>query len=217
MLGEFCQRYPGVDLSLKASNRERFLQHMSENEDDLYIFGQPPDAVPTIAKLFLEDPLVVVAPIDHPLAGQKAIPLERLVEQPMLASGPGASTRMAAERLLAKHGLKMQVRMELGSNGALKHAVIGGSGIAVLSRHTLPFESPGGRLTLSGSRKSNRTRCGLGETLPPNRCLEREAAVVPREPGVGLLGSESAAAGEPAHHPTAHRLADAGDFLSPQG
>jgi DNA-binding transcriptional LysR family regulator len=120
---------------------------MAENEDDLYIFGQPPDSVPTIAEPFLENPLVVVAPIDHPLAGQKAIPLERLVEQPMLAREAGSGTRMAAERLLAEHGLKMKVRMELGSNEALKQAVIGGLGIAVLSRHTLPFEFPGGRLT----------------------------------------------------------------------
>lgn len=147
MLGRFCQRYPGVDVSLKVSNRERVLQRMLENEDDLYIFGQPPDGVPTTAEPFLENPLVVIAPIDHPLAGLKAIPLERLVEQPMLAREAGSGTRMAAERLLAEHGLKMKVRMELGSNEALKQAVIGGLGIAVLSRHTLPLEFPGGRLT----------------------------------------------------------------------
>ncbi len=120
---------------------------MSENEDDLYIFGQPPDAVPTIAEAFLENPLVMVASIDHPLAGQNAIPLERLVEQPKLAREPGPSTHMTAERLLAEHGLKMKVRMELGSNETLKHAVIDGLGIAALSRHTLPFEFPGGRLS----------------------------------------------------------------------
>jgi len=39
------------------------------------------------------------------------------------------------------------VRMELGSNEALKQAITGGLGVAVLSRHTLPSEFPGGRLT----------------------------------------------------------------------
>jgi DNA-binding transcriptional LysR family regulator len=147
MLGKFCQQYPGVDVSLKVSNRERVLQRMSENEDDIYVFGQPPEGVPTVAEPFLENPLVVVAPIDHALAGQMAIPLERLADQPMLAREAGSGTRMAVERLFAEHGLRMKVRMELGSNEAIKQAVIGGLGIAVLSRHTLPSEFPGGGLT----------------------------------------------------------------------
>jgi DNA-binding transcriptional LysR family regulator len=42
----------------------------------------------------------------------------------------------------------MKVRMELGSNEAIKQAVIGGLGISVLSRHTLSSEANGGALTL---------------------------------------------------------------------
>jgi DNA-binding transcriptional LysR family regulator len=148
MLGKFCQQYPGVDVSLKVSNRERMLQRMSENEDDLYVFGQPPEGVPTVAEPFLQNPLVVVAPIDHPLSGRKTIPLEQLAEYPMLIREAGSGTRMAAERLFAAHGLIMKVRMELGSNEAIKQAVIGGLGIAVLSRHTLQLEFPGERLAL---------------------------------------------------------------------
>jgi DNA-binding transcriptional LysR family regulator len=148
ILGKFCQQYPGVDVSLKVSNRERVLQRMSDNEDDLYIFGQPPEAIHTVAEPFLENPLVVVAPSNHPLAGMKAIPLERLAEQPMLVRESGSGTRMAAERLFAEQGLAMKIRMELGSNEALKQAVIGGLGISVLSRHTLASEASGGALTL---------------------------------------------------------------------
>lgn len=148
MLGKFCQRYPGVDVSLKVSNRERLLQRMSENEDDLYVFGQPPTGIPTVSESFLKNPLVVVAPVDHPLAKQNAIPLERLAELPMLVREAGSGTRMAAERLFAEHGVTMKVRMELGSNEAIKQAVIGGLGISVLSKHTLSSEANGGRLTL---------------------------------------------------------------------
>jgi DNA-binding transcriptional LysR family regulator len=148
ILGKFCQQYPGVDVSLKVSNRERVLQRMSENEDDLYIFGRPPTGIPTVSEPFLENPLVVVAPVDHPLANQKAIPLEKLADLSMLVREPGSGTRMAAERLFAEHGVTMKVRMELGSNEAIKQAVIGGLGISVLSRHTLSSEAKGGTLTL---------------------------------------------------------------------
>lgn len=148
LLGEFCQRYPGVEVSLKVSNRENILQRMAENQDDLYIFGQPPTGIPTVAEPFLENPLVAVAPPNHPLAGQKAIPIEQLATLPMLIREPGSGTRMAIERLFAKHGLTLKIRMELGSNEALKQAVIGGLGISVLSKHTLSAEAHYGTLTL---------------------------------------------------------------------
>jgi hypothetical protein len=43
--------------------------------------------------------------------------------------------------------------------------------------------------------------------------IEREAAVVPRAHGASVIGSEQAAAGEPAQHPVAHLLGDGGDLL----
>lgn len=41
LLGPFCQQHPGIEVSLKVSNRERVLERLAENQDDLYILGQP--------------------------------------------------------------------------------------------------------------------------------------------------------------------------------
>ena len=148
ILGKFCQQYPGVDVSLKVSNRERILKRITENEDDLYVFGLPPEEIPTIAEPFLENPLVVIAPKQHPLAGKQRIPLERLANEPFLVREPGSGTRMAVERLFAERGLAMKVRMELGSSEALKQATIGGLGISVLSCHTLSLVETSSELTV---------------------------------------------------------------------
>ena len=137
LLGTFCRQYPGIDVSMKVSNRERILERLNNNEDDLYILGQPPDGVDVIAEPFLTNPLVVLAPTDHPLVRKKNIPLRRLAEEPFLLRESGSGTRIATEQLFARHDLKLRVRMELGSNEAIKQAVVGGLGISVLSRHTL--------------------------------------------------------------------------------
>jgi LysR family transcriptional regulator, low CO2-responsive transcriptional regulator len=137
LLGTFCQKYPGVDVSLKVSNRERLLERMASNLDDLYILGQPPNDVDVVAEAFLENNLVVIAPADHPLAGKKNIPLARLADEPFLLRESGSGTRIAIERAFDDAGLKVNVRMELGSNEAIKQAVIGGLGISILSTHTL--------------------------------------------------------------------------------
>ncbi len=148
LLGPFCNQYPGIQVSLKVSNRERVLERLADNQDDLYILGQPPEELDAVAEPFLDNPLVVLAPAGHPLVGKKNIPLARLAEEPFLLREPGSGTRMATERLFASHSLKMNVRMELGSNEAIKQAIVGGLGISVLSRHTLALDAPMGQLAI---------------------------------------------------------------------
>ncbi|MEO6975717.1 MAG: LysR substrate-binding domain-containing protein [Gallionella sp.] len=141
LLGTFSQKHPGVEVSLIVSNRERILDRLANNLDDLYILGQPPADVDAVKEAFLENNLVVIAPADHPLAKQKNIPLERLSSEPFLLREPGSGTRIATERLFGEAGLQLKVRMELGSNEAIKQSVMGGLGVSVLSRHTLDGNS----------------------------------------------------------------------------
>ncbi len=141
LLGQFCQQYPGIEVALKVTNRQRVLERLLDNQDDLYITGQPPEELDVECLPFLENPLVVLAPIDHPLAGKKRIPLKRLAEEPFLMREAGSGTRQAIERLLQQHGLKANIRMELGSNEAIKQTIAAGLGVSVLSRHTLALDA----------------------------------------------------------------------------
>ncbi len=140
LLGLFCQRFPGIDVSLKVTNRERVLQRMADNQDDIYVLGTPPGDMDIEVEPFLENPLVVLAPGNHPLAAEKNISLQRLADEPFLIREPGSGIRLATEQFFAERGLKLKVRMELGSNEAIKQAVVGGLGIAVLSAHTLTLD-----------------------------------------------------------------------------
>jgi DNA-binding transcriptional LysR family regulator len=148
LLGIFCQRYPGIDVSLKVTNRERVLQRMADNMDDLYVLGQPPEHMDMEFEPFLENPLVVLASSPHPLAGKKKISPQRLVEEQFLMREPGSGVRLATEQFFGERGLKLKVRMELGSNEAIKQAVAGGLGIAVLSAHTLALEHSSNALAI---------------------------------------------------------------------
>ncbi|GAB4211029.1 MAG: LysR family transcriptional regulator [Synechococcales cyanobacterium] len=137
LLGPFCQQYPGIDVTLKVMNRQQVLERISENLDDLYVMGLPPEDLDVVAEPFLENPLVVMAPIFHPLVGKEKIPLTRIAEEPFLAREPGSGTRMAVQRLFEQRGLKMHIRMEFGSSEAIRQGIVGGLGISVLSQHVL--------------------------------------------------------------------------------
>jgi len=148
LLGPFRQRYPGIKISLQVTNRQRLLERLSENLDDLYILGQPPEHLDISLRPFLENPLVVLAPHDHPLAQQKNIPLQRLAQEPFIMREPGSGTRMAVERFFTENRASIKVEMEIGSNEAIKQSIVGGLGVSVLSRYVLALEGIKGPLTI---------------------------------------------------------------------
>jgi len=148
LLGPFCQRYPGIDVSLQVTNHEYILNRLGENLDDLYVMSQLPENIEITCKPILENPLVVVARVDHPLAKEKNISLERLAAEPFIMREPGSGTRKAVQNLFDEHKILLKVRLDLGSNEAIKQAIAGGLGISILSAHTLALEGSSSQLTI---------------------------------------------------------------------
>ena len=54
----------------------------------------------------------------------------------------GSGTRKAIERLFHEHGLEIRPRLELGSNEAIKQAILADLGISALSCHALTLHQP---------------------------------------------------------------------------
>ena len=148
LLGPFCKRYPGIEVSLEVLNRNSVIERLTDNLDDLYILGIPPRHMELVQQRFLENPLMVIAPKDHPLASKRNIALERLVEERFIMRESGSGTRMATEEFFAKQKFKPQIKMELGNNEAIKWAVAGGLGLSVVSQHSLMFEPMQDRLAV---------------------------------------------------------------------
>ena len=132
LLGGFCAAHPGIDVAMVVGNREKLLQRLAGNEDDLYIMGQPPEQMDVVSEAFADNPLVLVAPPGHPLVGKRRIAPERLKNEPFILREP--------------HGITLKNRLEVGSNEAIKQTVAGGLGLAVLSAHTVTAELALGEL-----------------------------------------------------------------------
>lgn len=148
LLGKFCQKYPGIDISLAVTNHHKLNHRMHNNQDDLYILSQPPADLDLQAQSFLENPLVLLAPTDHPLAQQKNIPIQALDGETFIMREPGSGTRQAVEMLFDQHKIAVRVRLELGSNEAIKQAIAGGLGLSVISTHALTGEVSNGEVVI---------------------------------------------------------------------
>jgi len=149
MLGDFSKLYPGVELALKVTNRDSIIDRMHNNIDDLYIMGQVPESELEVQSYsFAPNPLVMLGPREHPLVGKQNISLEEISKEPFIVREPGSGMRDATFRAFDAKGLRPQVKMELGSNEAIKHAIVGGLGLSVMSLHTILLEGINGPVAI---------------------------------------------------------------------
>ncbi|MHB0889058.1 MAG: LysR family transcriptional regulator [Acidithiobacillus sp.] len=150
LLAAFGEQYPGIEFTMKVSNRDEIIQRIQNNEDDLYIMGQvPTEEVDVEVVPFALNPLTVIVPRGHSLTElSRPVPLQAIANEPFLIREPGSGTRHAYLRLFTEQGLKPKVAMELSSNEAIKHAVASGLGISILSIHSLALEGLGGPIEL---------------------------------------------------------------------
>ena len=137
LIGSFCTRHPEIDVSLQILNRDGVVQRLRENLDDLYIMSMPPVDMDLGDEVFMPNPIVVIASTTDPLAKRKQVPLQALAERRFILREKGSGTRMAGDQFFRKQKFRPDVRLELGSNEAVKESVAGGLGVGVVSRHAL--------------------------------------------------------------------------------
>lgn len=144
LLGDFLQRYPNIDFNFKVGNRKQIIQRMVSGEDDFYVFSHPPKNQDLQLHEFLPNPLVAIAQADSPLAKEPQVSMTDFLAQPFLMREHGSGTRYAIEKHFAKLGIELNSRMTIESNEAIKHAVMSGLGVSILSSHTLAFGGSAG-------------------------------------------------------------------------
>lgn len=140
VLGEFHRQHPRIEIALAVWNRAEVLRRIGANTDDLYVMTRPPEDRAIRVEPLMRNPLVVVATPDHPWVGRERIPSRELATQSFVVREEGSGTRLWTEAWLASRGVRIEARLELGSNEAIKQAVRGGFGIAILSAHSLLLE-----------------------------------------------------------------------------
>jgi DNA-binding transcriptional LysR family regulator len=139
-LGAFKRRHPNVGVSLEIGARDVLQDRVKQCVLDLAVLSAPVADPDLVAAPFMEDELVMVVPAGHALAGSRGLTLRDLEGESFLMREPGSGTRLAVEAAARRAGVTLQVGMELGSNGAIKHAVEAGLGVAVLSSHAIELE-----------------------------------------------------------------------------
>ena len=137
LLGSFCKRYPEIDISFEVLNRDGVVSRLRNNLDDIYVMSKPPADIDLVDETFMANPLVMIASTRSPLAKRQQLALAELAGERFIVREKGSGTRMAIDHFFKAAKFRPNLRLELGSNEAIKESVAGGLGISVISSHAL--------------------------------------------------------------------------------
>lgn len=149
LLAGFHEKYPHIVTRMTVADTSAVLQQLEHGDAHLGVVGGQTDSPHLVFRPFACDKLVLVVPSGHPWKKRKRVAVAEMLKQPLLLREAGSGSRWCLERTLSRAGhsaKKLRVALELGSNEAIKEAVLRGAGLAVLSDLVVADELQAGRL-----------------------------------------------------------------------
>ncbi|WP_028936118.1 LysR family transcriptional regulator [Pseudonocardia spinosispora] len=133
LLVRYSRLHPLVDLDLRIDNTSETLRQLDAGEVGLVVAADAGAAPAYDSILIAEEPQVVIAAADHPLAGAAADPAV-LRGSTVLVREHGSTTRSYQLELLERWGIPGARVWTINSTSAIVHAVAEGLGIACVTR-----------------------------------------------------------------------------------
>ena len=149
MIAAFSRENPRIELSLMVGNRQETITALRDYMVDIALMGQPPSDFSVISEPIGQHPQVVIAPLDHPLAGRRGIERSELAKESFIVREPGSGTRSVFDFFFGDVVVRQpHIKFQMGSNETIKQAVMAGLGLSLISAHTVEKEITGGRLAV---------------------------------------------------------------------
>ncbi len=136
LAARFCQRYPGIRVSILTCMPEHVIPRLLEGEANLGVVSYEVGGEGMECQEFFKDSISLIVPTDHPWAFRQSIEPEDLLEEPIIIREPTSGTRRVMLTELAKHDITLDdlnVFLELGNAEAIVRTVAAGFGVSFAS------------------------------------------------------------------------------------
>ncbi len=148
LLCEFGARHGRLHVTLWVFDTQTIVERVAARELELGVVGAARRHRGVAFEPFFRDPVVLVCPPDHALAG-KTITVEALRDDNLIVMQEGAGVRQLLEDELRRGGSRLRdlgVRYELGLQESVLSAVRGGYGVTFISRRSVEADLAAGTL-----------------------------------------------------------------------
>lgn len=149
LLSVFGQKQPHIRFRATVTDSAAVMSQVERGEVTLGFVGRKANNPHLEFRYLVSDQMVLVVPAGHAFSKRKKIALKQLVGQPLILREVGSGLRHCFEKSLERAGRSLtdlRIALEMGSNEAIKEAVLRRMGIAVLSTFAVQKEVRSGQL-----------------------------------------------------------------------
>jgi len=149
LLSIFTRKHPHLQVRATVSDSMGVMAQVERGEVSLGLVGRKADNPHLDFRYLASDRMALVVPAGHPLSSRKKVSVKQLARYPLVLREAGSGLRHCFEKSLEKAGLSLadlRIALELGSNEAIKEAILKGVGVAVLSTYAVQKELKTGQL-----------------------------------------------------------------------
>ena len=146
---KFRQRCPEVEIITYTGVIGELFDMVRQNDVDLLFFLDKKTYHSEWVKVTERlEPIIFAASAEHPLAAQKNISLERVLEEPFLLTEKGISYRYDLEQNLAARNMEIHPFLETGNTDVITNLLLHNAGISFLPKYVIDQFVRQGRLVL---------------------------------------------------------------------
>ncbi len=143
LLSVFGQRYPHIRVRASVSDSVGAIGQVERGEVSVGLVGRKVERPHLEYRFLARDRMLLIVPPGHALSKRKKATLKQLIPHPLVLRETGSGMRHCFEKSLERAGrslAELRVVLELGSNEAIKEAVLRGVGVAILSNYAVEKE-----------------------------------------------------------------------------
>lgn len=137
LVARFLQEHPESSIQLQVHNTKTIVQQIANHELDLGMIEGDCNHPDIEVQPWIADDLAIFSAPNHPLAKQKNIGIDTLLNESWILREKGSGTRDTFDRAFQNYHAKLKIRLELEHTEAIKRAVESGLGIGCISRLAL--------------------------------------------------------------------------------
>jgi DNA-binding transcriptional LysR family regulator len=175
VLSAMAGLHPKVHLTILEGNTTVLLPPLLAGRIDLAILNLPVTDPEVLIEPLFEEDLIVVAPLDHPLASHDGLDLADLAAHDLLLPPPGTSIRVAIDKAATAAGITLTAKAELDGLRLIASLVFEGFGASILPSTAAPpwLEGAWRRIPVTGlpRRHVGVARRRRGMPSAPTRAL----------------------------------------------
>jgi DNA-binding transcriptional LysR family regulator len=133
----FLVQHPNIDIHLEEHPSLRILHALRHGTADLGIISDAVDASDLQTVAFCSDPLMLIAPLDHPLTNSSSVRFAQTLEHEFVGLGVSNAMGILQEEQALHSGRRMKIRVRAESYDGVMRMVATGLGLGIVPQAAL--------------------------------------------------------------------------------